>query len=553
MRDLVRREDLGLRPLTGAAQGSTATVRRGYVTDLPDPGRYLRAGDLVLTSGQWFRDEDAAACCERFVAGVAGAGGVGVVVGVLTLGRVPPELLAACDRQGLPLLLIAQDRSFVAVCEVVMHRALAERGLAVARTLGLHRDLVEAVSRGRGVVGVLELLHAETAAEGLVLLPTGEVAGGVGRAADLPGTVRQNLWRAALRASGPLLVQRVDVGEAGWAPTWTMWRLRGAGDRTPGHLFLAGDHREDSHREDGHREDGRGPEPRPAGPGLAVLDAVEAALGVLGLELELADAQRDAEQRRVAELVALLTADSAGAGELAAHQRLLGADPRQPTAVVVGTLSGSGVPDQVALRVLSEALTGEGRSVAGCVRAGAAVLLVNGPGAADDAVVAAVRGVADRSAPLLREHRLLVGVGGPARAPGELTVALDTARQRHRAAGAGAGPVVVVSGQDVQTHELLMAALPAALRDSYADRVLGPLEAYDAAHSSRLVQTVEVFLDAAGSWQRAAEVLHVHVNTLRYRVQRVEELTGRDLTTVADRTDLFLALVLRRRWDAGGG
>jgi DNA-binding PucR family transcriptional regulator len=36
--------------------------------------------------------------------------------------------------------------------------------------------------------------------------------------------------------------------------------------------------------------------------------------------------------------------------------------------------------------------------------------------------------------------------------------------------------------------------------------------------------------------------LHVHVNTVRYRVQRVEELTGRDLSSFEDRVDVFLAL-----------
>ncbi|HTI27611.1 MAG TPA: helix-turn-helix domain-containing protein, partial [Kutzneria sp.] len=40
--------------------------------------------------------------------------------------------------------------------------------------------------------------------------------------------------------------------------------------------------------------------------------------------------------------------------------------------------------------------------------------------------------------------------------------------------------------------------------------------------------------------------LHLHVNTLRYRMSRVEELTARDLSRFADRVDLFLALELSR-------
>jgi DNA-binding PucR family transcriptional regulator len=51
-----------------------------------------------------------------------------------------------------------------------------------------------------------------------------------------------------------------------------------------------------------------------------------------------------------------------------------------------------------------------------------------------------------------------------------------------------------------------------------------------------------VFLDRSGSWNRCAAELHVHVNTLRYRIRRIEELTGRDLGTLENRVDFFLAL-----------
>jgi DNA-binding PucR family transcriptional regulator len=56
------------------------------------------------------------------------------------------------------------------------------------------------------------------------------------------------------------------------------------------------------------------------------------------------------------------------------------------------------------------------------------------------------------------------------------------------------------------------------------------------------VHTLETFLDCSGSWIKCAAMLHVHVNTLRYRIRRIEELTGRDLGRFSDRVDLFLAL-----------
>ena len=65
---------------------------------------------------------------------------------------------------------------------------------------------------------------------------------------------------------------------------------------------------------------------------------------------------------------------------------------------------------------------------------------------------------------------------------------------------------------------------------------------YDARHRAGLRATLATFLDCSGSWSRTAEALHLHVNTVRYRIDRVEELTGRDLSRLEDRVDVFLAL-----------
>lgn len=57
--------------------------------------------------------------------------------------------------------------------------------------------------------------------------------------------------------------------------------------------------------------------------------------------------------------------------------------------------------------------------------------------------------------------------------------------------------------------------------------VLGGLLAHDRAHGSHYVDTVRAFVRADGSWQRAAAEMHVHKQTLGYRIRKVEELTGR--------------------------
>ena len=103
--------------------------------------------------------------------------------------------------------------------------------------------------------------------------------------------------------------------------------------------------------------------------------------------------------------------------------------------------------------------------------------------------------------------------------------------------GAGAG---LDTGQ--RFHEVLLASVPVALLRSSAERLLGPLLDYDIRHNAELMPTLRSFLACDGSWAACASAMYVHVNTVRYRIGRIESLTGRDLSALADRVDFFLAL-----------
>ncbi|MEV5615837.1 MULTISPECIES: helix-turn-helix domain-containing protein [Streptomyces] len=60
-----------------------------------------------------------------------------------------------------------------------------------------------------------------------------------------------------------------------------------------------------------------------------------------------------------------------------------------------------------------------------------------------------------------------------------------------------------------------------------------------------LLETLDTFLTPNGSWARTAEALHLHVNTVHYRIGRVELLTGRDLARLDHKLDLKAALLCR--------
>jgi purine catabolism regulator len=75
--------------------------------------------------------------------------------------------------------------------------------------------------------------------------------------------------------------------------------------------------------------------------------------------------------------------------------------------------------------------------------------------------------------------------------------------------------------------------------------VLTTLDEYDRAHGTELVVSLRAFLERNARWEAAAKDLYVHRHTLRYRMRKVEELTGRNLASARDRMELFLALRAR--------
>jgi DNA-binding PucR family transcriptional regulator len=92
---------------------------------------------------------------------------------------------------------------------------------------------------------------------------------------------------------------------------------------------------------------------------------------------------------------------------------------------------------------------------------------------------------------------------------------------------------------------LLAVEDPTALRD-YADELLRPLREYDLAHQGELMQTLRGYLDNDLNASRAAAALHIHANTLTYRLRRVEEIAGVRLKSTDDILQLGLALAIDR-------
>lgn len=91
---------------------------------------------------------------------------------------------------------------------------------------------------------------------------------------------------------------------------------------------------------------------------------------------------------------------------------------------------------------------------------------------------------------------------------------------------------------------LLMASEDVPLADLAAE-ALDPVAAFDERHGAELMLTLEKYLALNGSVAAVAEVLQLHRNTVRYRLQQIVDLTGYDPAVTADRVHLYLALNVR--------
>ncbi|MHA3021183.1 PucR family transcriptional regulator [Mycobacterium sp. BMJ-28] len=103
---------------------------------------------------------------------------------------------------------------------------------------------------------------------------------------------------------------------------------------------------------------------------------------------------------------------------------------------------------------------------------------------------------------------------------------------------------IVSAGEGETVSLLLSLGEPEAVR-GFADAVLAPLDQLEPGERVELLRTLDQWLRVNGAWDPAAARLSVHRNTVRNRVDRIAQLTGRRLDDGDDRMELWLALKAR--------
>jgi len=564
VRDLLDLPGLGLRLLTDVS-GVDRVIRHVYTTDLPDPSRYLTPGDLVLTGMIWCREPGDA---DRFVRALVKAG-AGVLGAGEALGEVPPEVIQACRRHGITLLAVPAETSFATITEEVGRRLNGDRATAMTRVLGRRRLLLSAVAEGAGLDAMFRLMGREIGAECWLLTAVGRVVGGT--APSLPRPLALRLAAEYLKADRLPVIARVSgprvpvTGDG----KYSLFTVGGEPRITSWFLACAGQEQDWPHE---------------------LRESVAELAADAALERARLDAGR-AGDRRLAEAIVAKLASEAGDGaapsEIASLMRAAGMSPDASHLVAMisaeadrmtgpnadrwrsdlaeelvvpfadGTVAAPLGQQIVVLVPLPEGAGTAAGAAAGQDPDGAQPT-ATAPAAAGSAAHVFAARLRDAQAVLESDRsriRLTIGVSAPATGVAALVSALHEAESARRLAalraGTGAPPgpapatVSVVTSDEVASHELLLASVPGSVLRSFRQRLLGPLQAYDERHHAELLPTLRQFLACSGSWNACAASMYVHVNTVRYRIRRIEELTGRDLSCLDDQVDFFLALRIR--------
>jgi GAF domain-containing protein len=146
---------------------------------------------------------------------------------------------------------------------------------------------------------------------------------------------------------------------------------------------------------------------------------------------------------------------------------------------------------------------------------------------------------------LAREHGLLIGVSGPDTGAASARRRIREAADAGRVARALAGGGGAIAYDELGAYRYLVhLELDEAPHDGYGKAVEALLE-YDERRNAQLVQTLETFLGARSSVTTSARALYIHPNTVRQRLDRIEQITGLELRE-ADLLSLELALKVAR-------
>jgi PucR family transcriptional regulator, purine catabolism regulatory protein len=481
--DLLAEESFGLELLSGGGEAEAREVRGAHAVEVEAPARWLGRDWVMLTTGVRLRGNAEAQreLVPQLEAGGASALGFGVGLGFK---RVPPALLTAARQRGFPLFAVPYETPFREIIHFVDSALTSGEEQVFRRLTALQRYLVDALRTPQPEHAMVDRL-ARFLDAGVVLLSAD------GEPEVVAGRPPVDELLQAVCAEPPGLVE-LDV--AGWHVVATPVATRA--DHAARRLVLAS--------------------PRRGFVDKLAKPAAEATAPLLAAMARLSDVVRDQEQAVKGALLqeALEPEEPADALPVAARAAAFGLDFSGPARVAVVRAPGE-VHREVARRLEHGRLPHLAHE-----RDGSLVVLVQ----AGDAEL--------RAALAIDLPDVVIGIG---RAVTSMADARHSLRDAELAAGQGRG---LTHFDDFELGTFVLSEIPAARLAPKVDAILSALRANPPLHEA-LKAYFEHDLDIAAT----AASLHMHRNSLRYRLARAEQVLGRSLKQPATITTVYLALV----------
>ncbi|HEV7847180.1 MAG TPA: PucR family transcriptional regulator ligand-binding domain-containing protein [Thermoleophilaceae bacterium] len=515
--------EMGLELVAGE-DAADAPVRWVHISELPDPTQWLSGGELLLTTGIQLETDKRQREFVRLLSGrhLAGLGfGTG-----FDHDELPDALVDEARELSFPVFEVPYELPFIALTEKAFTRLVNEQYEVLQRGIAIHKRLERLVLEESGLDEVVRALAAATGGAVSVLSGRGETISSKAFRRQLPRAAMEHVREEVVRRSEQLsngstrAVENVEFAPdhpdiAGRSLVLPV-SLRGRG--APQAWLVAA------------RDTG----------GLGDFERLilQQAVTVVALELMRQRAMRDTERRLAGDVLAEALTGRLSDEELAMRLRPFGI-AENAAVLVFGGSNGAPAPQAEAEldRFLADAGVGalvatRDRLLCAVVDAAEDVDPVALAGRARDAISeeeGALRAAASRAAPVPALRRTFH----------EARCALEAA-----ALANGSSPPVA-SYRDLGAFQLLLSLQDDDALRLYCDSVLGPLEDASGEYGDELIRSLEAFIEQNGQWERAARELYCHRHTLRYRIRRVEQLTGRDLSNARDRIEFWLALRAR--------
>ena len=542
VQDILDIPGLNLKLLAGH-RAATSPVRWVHITEMADPTKWLRGGELLLTTGLGIQnveeDEQLAHLRRLFEAKVSGLGfGVG-----FGFKKVPEAMIRLADEQGFPLFEVPYNVPFIAITEAVASKIVNEQYSMLQRSLAVHEKLTKIVLEEKGLQFIISTLAALVGCSAVLFDFHGVVLCEASHRRRIPTELVAELWKQISDKRAQR--QHFAVDGRGHATAVQVYPVV-ASHRIGAFLAIIKDTGEFSDYD------------------RIIMHHV---VTVTALELVKKKAVAETEKRLAGDFFDELIASDLYEEEIARRLAFFGLEPEVEHLITLvdidefkAFVDGKSDKQETVVQdvkerlhwAVDEFLAQRDVPFISASRSDSVVVLLQ-IGADKTAKALGIAGeLQEAITAMIPEVTVSIGIGRPHRSLVDLRQSYYEAHYAIKIRKLKGDTSVIASFDDLGSYGLLLGLQDTLSLEVFYDSVLGKLHDYDEQSSSDLVKSLACFLEANGHWGEAAERLYVHRHTLRYRMKRVEEISGRDLGSSQDRMEFWLALKAKELIDQSG-